>query len=94
MKDKIKVIFRKCRNGDVIAFFPESTVRHGNIMSYQHIGQHGEATYDFYLETKKATEEEYRELLNELADIYNDCQLVVKQRLCYKDLQEAWKWRR
>lgn len=90
MKNKVKVIFRKCNYGDIIAFFPESIVRYGNIMSYQHIGQHGEVSYEFYLGTKNASEEEYKELLNELANIYNDCQLVVKQKLYYKDLQEAW----
>ena len=42
--DKVKVIFRKNKNNDVIAFFPESRVNYGNIMSYMHTGQHGEAS--------------------------------------------------
>lgn len=50
--DKIKVIFRKDKN-DVIAFIPEVKTNYGNIMSYTHIGQHGEASYQFYKETKK-----------------------------------------
>ena len=90
--DKVKVIFRKNKYNDVIAFFPEARVNYGNIMSYMHIGQHGEASYEFYLTTRKANENEYADLFAELRGIYDDCQLVVKQRLCYDDLvNKAWK---
>ena len=90
--DKVKVIFRKNKNNDVIAFFPEARVNYGNIMSYMHIGQHSEASYQFYTETKKADESEYNSLLDELKSIYDDCTLVVKQRFCYDDLvNKAWQ---
>ena len=90
--DKVKVIFRKDKNGNVIAFLPELRVNRGNIMSYMHIGQHGEASYQFYAETKRASETEYNPLLDELKRIYDDCILVVKQRICYDDLvNRAWK---
>ena len=88
--NKVKVIFRKDRNGNIIAFFPEVTVNYGNIMSYMHIGQHSEADYSFYLETKKTRVEEYSELLGELKRIYDDCELVVKQKIYYSDLRKAW----
>ena len=67
--DKVKVIFRKNKNNDVIAFFPEARVNYGNIMSYMHIGQHSEASYQFYVETKKADKSEYNSLLDELKRI-------------------------
>ena len=90
--DKVKVIFRKDREGNVIAFLPELRVNHGNIMSYMHIGQHSEASYQFYTETKKANESEYNSLLDELKSIYDDCILVVNQRLRYDDLvYKAWQ---
>ena len=90
--DKVKVIFRKDREGNIIAFLPELRVNRGNIMSYMHIGQHGEADYLFYKETKKADESEYNSLLNELKSIYDDCTLVVKQRLRHDDLvYKAWQ---
>lgn len=90
--DKVKVIFRKNKDGDVIAFLPELRVNHGNIMSYMHIGQHGEASYQFYTETKNANKAEYSSLLEELKGIYDDCILVVKQKLCYDDLvNKAWQ---
>ena len=90
--DKVKVIFRKDKEGNIIAFLPELRVNHGNIMSYMHIGQHDEASYQFYVETKKADKSEYNSLLDELESIYNDCILVVKQRLRYDDLvNKAWQ---
>ena len=90
--EKVKVIFRKDKEGNIIAFIPEARVNHGNIMSYMHIGQHSEASYQFYAETKKASETEYNSLLEELKRIYNDCILVVKQKLCYDDLiNKAWQ---
>lgn len=89
--EKLKVIFKKCEDGEVIAFFPELKVNYGNIMSYMHIGQHGEASYSFYSELKNATEKEYSSLLEELKRIYNDCILVIKKKLYYNDLVKSWQ---
>lgn len=94
--EKVKVIFRKSKNPytneyEVVAFFPEIEVNYGRILSYMHIGQHGEADLGFYHETKKVTEAEYKPLLEELKVIYDDCELVVKQKINYNDLRNAWK---
>ena len=89
--EKVKVIFRKTKSGEVIAFFPEFHVQRGNIMSHMHIGQHGEASLDFYYSTKKANAQEYEPLLNELKVVYDDCILTVRQKLSYKNLLIAWK---
>ena len=89
---KVKVVFRKNKDGEAIAFFPEFHVQYGNIMSYMHIGQHGEASLDFYYSTKKANQQEYETLLNELKVVYDDCILTVKQKLRYKDLLTAWNY--
>ena len=93
---KVKVIFRKEKNPytndyEVIAFMPELKANYGKIVCYAHIGQHGEADLGYYQNTKKAIETEYKPLLNELNGIYNDCKLVVKQKINYKDLRNAWK---
>lgn len=95
--DKVKVIFRKAKNPytnkyEIVAFFPETTVNRYNIMSYMHIGQHSEASIEFYQETKAVSPEEYKLLLNELKARYDDCELVVKQKICYKDLEKAWTY--
>lgn len=96
--EKIKVIFRKEKNPytkkwNVVAFFPELTATYGKIVTYRHIGQHSEGYLDWYWETKKVTEEEYKPLLDELNGIYDDCILVVKQKMNYNDLRnKAWKY--
>lgn len=89
--ENLKVIFRKTKDGEIIAFFPEASANFGNILSYMHIGQHGEASLEFYQETNKATETEYNALLMELKTIYDDYNLIVKQKINYRDLRKAWK---
>lgn len=98
--DKIKVIFRKDKtDGTIIAFFPESTAKAGNIVCYEHIGQHGEASLEYFYSTTKASSGEYEELYKELCGIYAfdggkldpPLKLSIRQRLCYNDLTEkAW----
>lgn len=92
--DKLKVIFRKDRkDGTIIAFYPECSANYGNIVCYQHIGQHGEASLEYYYSTIKASPDEYEELYNEVKD-QALVELDVKQRLCYDDLiYKAWAWR-
>ena len=95
-KEKVKVIFRKAKNPytheyEVIAFFPEIEANYGKILSYMHIGQHAEASLEFYHSTKKATYEEYKPLLIELKMRYHGCNLIVKQKINYKDLRNAWR---
>lgn len=97
--EKVKVIFRKeyneyTKEWEVIAFFPEFEVRYGNIVCYRHIGQHGTADILYYHTTKKASPDEYAELFKELKSVYYDCELVVKQRLNYRDLDKAWDYDR
>lgn len=93
--DKVKVLFRKVKNPytnkyEVVAFFPQLPACYGNIVCYEHIGQHGEASLEFYRECKLATEEEYATLLSELQSVYDDCILDVKKRMRYQDLLDMW----
>lgn len=94
--EKVKVVFRKEKNPytndyEVIAFMPELKANYGKIVCYAHIGQHSEADLEYYQNTIKANESEYKLLLNELNGIYNDCELIVRQKINYKDLRNAWK---
>lgn len=70
---KTKVVFRKFPEGDVIALFPDYPYSpQGGIWSYQHIGQHGEASPSLIEEFQPASPEEYADLLEELQSIgYN-----------------------
>jgi hypothetical protein len=80
-KEKTTVIFRKFKGGEIIALFPEiqADMSKGNCQSYQHIGQHGAASYDLVSNTKLATANEYGDLKKELEDIgYN---LEIKKRI-------------
>lgn len=73
-----KIIFRKWKdNGDIIALFPDlnysnGCANKGNIMSYMHVGQHGEAS-EAILRNRgllvTATKEESADLLAELKRI-------------------------
>lgn len=60
-----KVIFRKFKDGQIIALFPEYKEKNG-ILSYMAIGQHGESDYNITRVTKPAKPTEYDSLLNEL----------------------------
>lgn len=80
-KEKTKVIFRKFKDGDIIALFPEiqADQNYNNCQSYQHIGQHGAASYSLIDTTKPANEMEYQDLYNELTSIgYN---LKIQKRI-------------
>ena len=100
--DTVYVVFRKEKNpteddifygNDVTAFIYGNgiPVRYGNIMCYQHVGQHGEASLDYYNSTKPATPDEYADLLSELKSIYNDVNLVVRRKIDYSILRNEWR---
>ena len=82
--EKTTVIFRlfkpsKCKDpyspnyskgGEVIALFPyEIADKHGNIVSYMHIGQHGVSSPLLIADTVPAKPEEYADLKRELESI-------------------------
>ena len=85
-----RVIFRKFKNGEheVIALLPDTEANYGNVLSYMHIGQHGEAGISIINNTDLATPEEYKDLLAELKSI------GYKPKI-YKRLQYSWlSWQR
>ena len=69
-----RIVFRKYWNKwskawTPIAFMPDVEANPGNIMSYEHMGQHGEASMDYYWSTKPCEPELYAPLLKELEGI-------------------------
>ena len=68
-KPTTKVVFRKFRDGQIIALFPELKERGGMVESYMHHGQHAAADPLIVHDTKPATTDEYRPLAEELAAI-------------------------
>ena len=69
----MNVVFRKFPDGEVIALFCDSAkdCNAGNVMSYMHVGQHGEASRNLGQNLRLATPEEYAPLLRELRAIYH-----------------------
>lgn len=79
---KTVVIFRKYKNGDVIAIFPEipSDMNWNHCESYMHVGQHGAADpYKVVSDTRPAYPSEYQLLKEELDGI--GYELDVRQRI-------------
>ena len=79
---KTTVIFRKFREGEVIALFPEEPGNHESwtCSSYVHVGGHGSADpFSVIARTRPASPEESATLLEELKRIgYN---VVVRHRM-------------
>lgn len=75
MEPGTPVVFRRYSEGDTIALFPtlnhsSGDANYGYCMSYQHVGQHGEANYpDCIASTGPATPEQYADLRRELEGI-------------------------
>jgi len=75
-----EVIFRKDKNG-VFALFPHCVdTLDGNVMSYQHIGQHSAAEYNHCItKSVPASPEEYESLLAELISIGYNLKIIRRQ---------------
>ena len=79
--ERTTVIFRKFRQGDIIALFPmiNADDKPGHFLSYQHTGQHGAASAALLQAyTIPAHDQEYRELKAELENI--GYKLDIKKR--------------
>lgn len=78
---RIAVIFRKFKNGEIIALFPElpGTNDPETCLSYQQIGQHGSAGVDLCDRTKPAKPEEFASLQAELESIGYRLRLCTKR---------------
>lgn len=84
-----KVIFRKFKEGDVIALFPQflgDNNYNSTCLSYQHLGQHGTADIGIVSDTDLCTPDEYHDLLEELIYIGYDDIVIANRftRLDYK----------
>ena len=74
-----------------IIILPELTANNGFIVCYSHIGQHSECHIMYYkCNTKKAdfNDSNVISLINEIKSIYHDCNLQLKKRLSYNDLNK------
>lgn len=77
------VIFRKFKKeNEVIAIFPDTYKDEAPyVMSYMHVGQHGQADPLIVHGTVLATEEEYAPLLEELQGLCGYDDLVIRKKI-------------
>lgn len=86
----MQVIFRKDKKTkEIVAFLPEIPVNRYMIMSYMNIGQHSEASLEYYLSTEVTSKEEYYNLYEELSGIYEE-KLTIRKRLNGNLLEKSW----
>jgi hypothetical protein len=69
-------------DSECIAFLMDVPANTGCIMSYMHVGQHGEASLDFVRECKPATPEQYADLKNELENLVG-YELDIRHRMFF-----------
>lgn len=69
--DVDRVVFRKWKdNGDIIALLVDQPANPGAVMSYMHLGQHGEADYlNVIHHSVRAKPAEYADLMAELISV-------------------------
>jgi hypothetical protein len=78
-----------------ILFINDCPATFGHLVCYQHIGQHGEASLDYYRETKPAREGECDALLREWnGQPPSNVRMVVRQRLDHDLLRAQWRTKR
>lgn len=89
----IEVQFRKFK-GEIIAVFPYVIENKTMVLSYQHIGQHGECIWNINTVSRQAKPEEYKELLCELEALYlPEVKFkVIKKRNHKRYLEQYYKW--
>lgn len=90
-----QVVFRKffnryTRKWEVLAFLPGLPANPGNVMCYQHEGQHGEASLDFYWHCRRCEQMEYEPLKREMEGIGYRFKIV--KSITKKMREEAWGW--
>ncbi len=68
IKEETRVVFKMVED-EPIAFLLDLETNIGTIMSYMHVGQHGEASMGFARKCRLANESEYKGLKEELENI-------------------------
>lgn len=98
-KDKhiTKVVFRFDKEHGVYALFPYNPYDYaGNLVdSYAHVGQHSGADYDHCIRTTRpATEDEYKDLFQELESIGYNLKVVKKRHFwTYYEILKEYRLR-
>ncbi len=92
MEPKTDVIFRKEKDGQILAVFPHEVDNSHFVMCYAHLGQHSSCDYDYCLtRTTPAIAEEFEDLKNELTLSVGYNLNIIKRRNYNKYLKSYYK---
>lgn len=84
------VIYRVI-GGEVTAILPDYECNRGRVMTYVHLGQHGEADTDYCRGGRLARPEEYAALHRELQSIYEpEYTLRIMKRVNWGKVRRGW----
>lgn len=86
--ETIKIMFRKFGN-EVACVFPYQIEGEFTVNCYAHIGQHSQCNWDFMYHTKPAKFEEFKDLMNEISQIYSDYKLEIITRRSHAQYLKA-----
>ena len=79
-KHQTAVVFRRFKDGDIIALFPGLKERSYSCLSYMHVGQHGPAEYQHVIaSTKPAKPKEYEDLKRELEGLGYNLRVIQRR---------------
>jgi len=96
-KEKTRVIFKMTPKEkfstytlepECIAFLLDVGANYGRVMSYMHVGQHGEADIGYIRSCKLATPEQYADLKKELESM--DYDLSIRKRYYMNGFRDNW----
>lgn len=73
-----EMLFRKDKEGDIVAIMPYEIYSRNFVDSYQHCGQHSACHLSFIEDTTPATPEEYADLKRELEGIGYNVKVIRK----------------
>ena len=81
-KEITKVVFRKYKDGNIIALFPYIDEGNNNCGCYMRVGQHGAAYYKYVIKgTKPAKSDEYKSLKEELESMGYNLQVIKRAKI-------------
>lgn len=85
-KPIVRIVFRMDKSECTAVFDdPEMHAAPNDWAScYSHVGQHSGCSLGWYARTRPAKPAEYKDLLNELRHVYNDCRLIIGSRAVHR----------
>ena len=85
--ETVKAIAKTCKTGEDVLFIIDAPANYGNLLSYMIVGQHGEASLEFYHDCKPCKSP--KKIVKHYENLYN-CKVKLYNRLVYSTLCKIW----